>query len=291
MDVSVVIPTYNSSEFIYKAIDSVIVAAEGLQFEVILVDDFSNDIDKLKEVVQGYASARLILKESKSNAAVSRNTGIMNATGKHIFLLDSDDAFAPDHIRNRISLHADTGADFIFGAFTERGSRDRHFIDRHKDCSARDYLFVHDGDIRTSTISLASNALLMNGSLDKHQDWGFFLDVDDAQVKWVYDDRPTVILYVDRTTNMSSSANTKASQFFIDAYLLQNAHITGFCKRQFLSAIVSNDEQSYRFFTQRMTLSCLSTQLKAIKILGDASLKLGLFSSFSGLLRQLRSNR
>lgn len=291
MDVSVVIPTYNSSGFIFKAIDSVIVAAKGLEFEVILVDDFSDDIEKLQDVVESYADVRLILKESKSNAAVSRNTGIMNASGKHIFLLDSDDAFTPDHIKNRIVLHDKTGSDFIFGAFIERASVDRYFVDELHECSARDYLFVHDGDIRTSTISLSGKNLLMNDKLDKHQDWGFFLDVDDAQVKWVYDDRPTVILYVDRTTNMSSSANTKASQFFIDSYLKNNAHVTGFCKRQFLSSIVSNDKQSYRFFTQRMTLSCLSMKLKMIKILGDASIKLGLFASFSGLLRQLRSSR
>ncbi|MCM2971557.1 glycosyltransferase family 2 protein [Larsenimonas suaedae] len=289
MDASVVIPTYKSSSFIKKTIDSVFSAADTASTEIILVDDCSDDAESLEAIVAEYSNVTLIHKPEKSNAAASRNMGIEAAVGEVVFLLDSDDAFERNHIQKRLKMHREEGAEFIFGGFIERAERDHVFVDSIGKVPARDYLFVHDGDFRTSTISM-SRKEYMNGTLNKHQDWGFFLDIDDKGIDWRYDSDASVVLYVDRGTNMSSSLNIQASEFFISHYLTDKRHITGFCKRQFLTSIVAAHESGFTFFSRHMRLSYLSPQLKVVKLTGDMARRVGVFKTYCRILCNFRKN-
>jgi glycosyltransferase involved in cell wall biosynthesis len=86
---SIIIPTYNQSSFLKKALDSVF-NQTFKNFEIIVIDNHSND--KTSDIIKKYKK-KIIYKKIKNKGilAKSRNLGIKIAKGKWIAFLDSDD--------------------------------------------------------------------------------------------------------------------------------------------------------------------------------------------------------
>ena len=98
--VSVVIPVYNSEEFLSQAIDSVL-AQRYQPIEVIAVDDGSTD--NSPSILRGYSKKIKFFRQPNSGSAVARNKGINESSGKFIAFLDADDVWHPDKTRIQIS--------------------------------------------------------------------------------------------------------------------------------------------------------------------------------------------
>ncbi|ART64398.1 glycosyltransferase family 2 protein [Kushneria marisflavi] len=281
MKISVVIPTYRSSSFIKDTLESVHRSAGGHDYEVILVDDCSDDVQVLESIVIDSPNTILIKKDQKSNAAVSRNIGIERASGSHVFLLDSDDHFKSDYVSERLDFMNQHQHDFCFGAYTDVSiDGERDFIEQPDVRDPRHYLFIEDKDIRTSTISFLAerkDTFRFNESLNKHQDWGFLIDTAEHSRSWGYDPVPGVRLNCDRDGRMSGSMNMEASRVFMSKYLEDPRHISGFAKRHFVLAALLKDHGAYRFFSDRIMPELLKPKFKTIKLAGDMLDKLGLF--------------
>ena len=90
--VSVIIPVYNTEEYLEECLDSVCNQTLG-DIEIICIDDASNDSSS--EILERYArnDDRIILLKNKFNQgqSISRNKGLEIATGEYITFLDSDD--------------------------------------------------------------------------------------------------------------------------------------------------------------------------------------------------------
>ena len=91
--ISVIIPFYNSAEWLGRCVDSL--KQEG-DFEFIFVDDKSTDGGA--DIIKGVKDERfkLITNEHKKGVSGARNTGIEHATGDWITFLDADDEFLPN---------------------------------------------------------------------------------------------------------------------------------------------------------------------------------------------------
>lgn len=96
--VSIIIPTYNSQEYIKKAIKSVFNFINGYEkyFEVIIVDDGSEDETKsiLNKLQKTSIGSIEVIYNKHSGVSVSRNIGIKHACGKYLLFLDSDDCLS-----------------------------------------------------------------------------------------------------------------------------------------------------------------------------------------------------
>src|SRR5688500_11048273 len=91
---SVVVPTYNRSNVLLRAIKSVL-AQTLSNFELIVVDDGSTD--DTKEVLSRINDSRLIyFHQPNSGCSPSRNAGALLAKGTYLTFLDSDDEVRPD---------------------------------------------------------------------------------------------------------------------------------------------------------------------------------------------------
>lgn len=104
--VSVVIPMYNSQEFISECIDSVL-AQTYQNIELIIVDDCSTD-DSVS-VVQTYCEkgdrVKLIKLSSNSGGpAKPRNVGIKASHGKYIAFIDADDLWFEGKTADQVQL-------------------------------------------------------------------------------------------------------------------------------------------------------------------------------------------
>ena len=89
--VSIIMPSYNTADFISETIDSVLNQSYK-NWELIIVDDCSTD--NTDEIIKKYLSdqrIRYLKNEKNSGAAVSRNYALREAKGKWIAFLDSDD--------------------------------------------------------------------------------------------------------------------------------------------------------------------------------------------------------
>ncbi len=98
-DVSVVIPCYNASGTIERALLSVVRQTMRPR-ELIVIDDCSSDssFEQLQEFEQSYGSAvDFIVRRNSANlgAAMSRNIGWELATSKYVAFLDADDTWMP----------------------------------------------------------------------------------------------------------------------------------------------------------------------------------------------------
>lgn len=92
---SIIIPVFNSGEFLSLCLDSIL-RQSFHDFELIIVDDGSSD-DSL-DIARSYAGKDSRIKlYARSNGGVSsaRNFGLQNASGDYVIFVDSDDEVSP----------------------------------------------------------------------------------------------------------------------------------------------------------------------------------------------------
>ena len=99
--VSILIPAYNSEEWVADAIRSAI-AQTWQRKEIIVVDDGSSD--NTAEVAQRFASKDVTVVSTKNRgAAAARNHALQLSKGDYIQWLDADDLLAPDKIERQLA--------------------------------------------------------------------------------------------------------------------------------------------------------------------------------------------
>lgn len=101
--VSVIMPSWNTSNFIAESIQSVIDQTYE-NWELIIVDDCSTD--NTDEVVAKFKDKRIryFKNEKNSGAALSRNRALREARGEWISFLDSDDLWNSDKLEHQINF-------------------------------------------------------------------------------------------------------------------------------------------------------------------------------------------
>lgn len=111
-DVSVIIAAYNAESFVEKAISSALDQV-GVTVEVIVVDDASQD--RTVDVVAAIQDRRVtLLKHDKNQwAGKARNTGIEQARGAWLAILDSDDEFELDRLKTLMELAQQTDSQLV----------------------------------------------------------------------------------------------------------------------------------------------------------------------------------
>ena len=112
---SIIIPAYNAERFIDETIDSVI-QQTYTNWELIIVNDGSTD--STKEILEKKVSTdkRIsIIHQKNMGVSVARNNGIKNAKGEFIAILDADDVWLKDNLKEKILLlTSDPTLGFVF---------------------------------------------------------------------------------------------------------------------------------------------------------------------------------
>ena len=97
--VDIILPNYNSSEFVEKTIKSVI-NQNFRNWKLVIIDDNSNE--KTKKIIRKYQKHKKIkviwLKKNKG-PAYCRNLGISKSFSEYIAFLDSDDIWTRDKLK------------------------------------------------------------------------------------------------------------------------------------------------------------------------------------------------
>jgi glycosyltransferase involved in cell wall biosynthesis len=166
--VTIIIATYNREQTLGRTIDSVL-AQELADWELIVVDDGSQDATA--DLVRGYGDARIRLIRHHTNRGVTtaKNTGLDHITGDWFTTIDSDDEMTPEALSLMVSTAEKTGAtsvtcnaiDSVTGALTGTGIEADGRMDGAASAALRG---VHWGITKTH--------LLGNKRFDERLPWG-----------------------------------------------------------------------------------------------------------------------
>lgn len=113
MDVSVIIPVYNTEKYLATCINSVL-QQENVSLEIILVDDGSTDSSA--SICDNYANKHdniKVIHIQNSGPATAKNEGLKYAQGNYIALTDSDDKMEPLMLHKMVSAGYKYDADII----------------------------------------------------------------------------------------------------------------------------------------------------------------------------------
>jgi len=100
--VSVIIPTYNRLPMVRDAVDSVL-AQDFEDLELIVVDDGSTD-GTAEEMKKYGGRVKLLRHAENKGVSAARNRGILQARGKYIGFLDSDDLWVKGKLKVQVAF-------------------------------------------------------------------------------------------------------------------------------------------------------------------------------------------
>lgn len=129
--VSVIIPVYNTEQYIKRSVDSVLNQTFG-ELEVLLVDDGSTDRswDICKEIAEK-DSRVCLFRQEHSGVSAARNLGLKKCRGEYVFFLDSDDEYKQNLLQKAVHIFENCNCDCIRfqDEYTEKESVSRLFSD------------------------------------------------------------------------------------------------------------------------------------------------------------------
>jgi choline kinase/GT2 family glycosyltransferase len=112
-EISVVIPTRNGAERLPRCLTALAGQTAAPRLETIVVDDGSENVSRVAEVVRAFPPTRLVRQEARGVAA-ARNSGIRSALGSVVCFTDDDCAPAPDWAE-QLAAAINAGADAAGG--------------------------------------------------------------------------------------------------------------------------------------------------------------------------------
>lgn len=89
MDVSVIIVNFNTAKMTAECIESIYQFSKGIEFEIIIVDNNSQD-NSVDYIHQNYPKVNVIALDENKGFGKANNIGANSARGKYLFFLNSD---------------------------------------------------------------------------------------------------------------------------------------------------------------------------------------------------------
>lgn len=112
---SIVIPAYNAAHHIVDALTSIFAQTID-NYEIIVVNDGSQDTVQLEKELDPYLSNIIYIKRPNGGPGAARNSGINAAKGEYIAFLDSDDQWIPTHLAEMLeTFQRDPTLDLVYG--------------------------------------------------------------------------------------------------------------------------------------------------------------------------------
>lgn len=128
--ISVIIPVYNTSEYLRGCFDSIL-SQDYTDWEVILVNDGSTD--NSLQICEEYAlkdKRFSVFNQENKGVSAARNRGLAAAKGEYICFIDSDDSVKENYLSHLLSLFADSNVRIVASRLFEGNKKttDLHYI-------------------------------------------------------------------------------------------------------------------------------------------------------------------
>lgn len=204
---SVIIPVYNvKREYLVECLESILKQSYS-NFEIILIDDNSSNIETLDTLKEYENNSKIKIKYRKTNGMISvaSNDGIKLAKGEFLVLVDNDDKLDQNAFYYLVeALNKDKTLDFIYTDEDKMDIHGKYFEPHFKPDYSPDTLMgmnyiCHLSCLRTSLVREIGG---FRKEYDGSQDYDLFLRILDKTKKIYHVPR---ILYHWRETPSSTS--------------------------------------------------------------------------------------
>lgn len=113
VEISIIMPVYNSDKYLEKAIESILNQTYN-NFELILVDDGSRDSSgEICDYYMKIDNRVKVIHQVNKGISAARNTGIKMAKGNYITFADNDDLFNKDLLEENLRLLKSESCDVV----------------------------------------------------------------------------------------------------------------------------------------------------------------------------------
>jgi hypothetical protein len=281
LEISIVIPTFNSEKFIKFCLDSVFVQ-DYQDFEVIVIDNGSKD-GTVSFIKENYPQVILIENKENFGACKARNQGIEVGKGEWILTLDCDIILEKDFLRKMLCfiegiegsvggvqpkiLNMDKKTIYSCGIYLSKLLRRFHDIGQGKRDSRQ-------FDKSKYIFGLCSAAALYNRQMLRelkeptgYFDERFFFLVEDVDLAWRAQNKGWKIVFFPEAvcyhSGNSSNCNQKIRQFlcFRNRYysIMKNEGLKKYFKRIFPLFLYDFPRLLYLIFTNHYIYKGLKT--------------------------------
>ena len=143
MNLSIIIPHYNCSNFLNKLLSSI---PQKKDVQIIIVDDKSElfHLNVIEELKKKY-NFDFFKNDRNKGAGTCRNIGLEKAIGKWILFADSDDFFI-DNFYQKVSRYFDSSDDVIFFTPTSENMKTGKIADRHLSFKKKIFAYLKDNN-------------------------------------------------------------------------------------------------------------------------------------------------
>jgi glycosyltransferase involved in cell wall biosynthesis len=126
LDLSIVIPAFNSSKFIVKCLESIFTDFKNDNFEVIVVNDCSTD--NTLQLIEAFASKekriRVLSNDKNEKLSKTRQIGMKKAKGLYIMHLDADDWLIKGSVKKILNLINNFNPDILVFNYYRQNSEE-----------------------------------------------------------------------------------------------------------------------------------------------------------------------
>jgi glycosyltransferase involved in cell wall biosynthesis len=163
--ISVVIPTYNRSTVLLRAIDSIL-NQSFIDWELLIVDDCSTDDTQhvVDQISHRDSRVKYFKLPINSGANAARNLGIQNASSDIISFLDSDDVMHPDNLSKQhiaFTSNPALGISYV-GADYYDGEKFMSTVHNEMRGNLESYLFLNLKGLGSSTSGFAVRRIVFD---------------------------------------------------------------------------------------------------------------------------------
>ena len=233
--VSVIIPTFRRSDYLCRAIDSVL-SQTYKNVEIIVVDDNGRDSEfqlRTEASLQKYISTgkiQYVVHEVNKNGSAARNTGFRFSKGTFINFMDDDDYFKPNFLelslKGLLGCTKDWGASFSTVIYTykdKRGDVKTFSTSYSKDCFTAEPFIIGKAHFNTTGILYRREAIEQLRGFDesfrRHQDFELMIRFFEYyKLKYISD---TPLYYMDSCSDGSHGSDIKNRLKFETDFLLR----------------------------------------------------------------------
>ena len=140
--ISIIIPVYNAGKYLDKCISS---AANQTyrNIEILLIDDGSTDASK--EICDSWSSQEdkiRVIHQENGGVSKARNTGVKNARGNFLMMIDSDDYISPFMVEELFRGYSLTNADIVICDYEQGELREYSFVAGLSDFRDMDFKMI-----------------------------------------------------------------------------------------------------------------------------------------------------
>lgn len=183
--VSIIMPSYNTSDYIGEAINSVLNQTYK-NWELIIIDD--NSTDNTANIVQSFDDSRInyLVNNENKGAAYSRNRALRKAKGNWIAFLDSDDIWYPNKLENQLNFMVNSRCYFSYTNYKVIG--EPTFVTGPKVITNKDmYRYCWPGCL-TVMYNTKRIGLIQIREIEKNNDYAMWLLISEKENCYLLND-------------------------------------------------------------------------------------------------------